>query len=859
MASRRDAEVRVIISGDASGASRAFRQMASDAQQAGTITKQQAASIGRALDDLDRKASSINLTKLTDAARSQATGRVDQLAGGGAVGGLLGDLGGAEAVLAKVGTKAALAAGGIAAVGTAAVVAGKASIEQFQSVGTSVGKFQQTLGVSTEEASRFWFALSASGVNPEQGLDAINQFSVNLTQNADDMKRFGVEIEKNASGFTDIGGTLLNVIDRYQELAEAGDNAAAAQLLSVSVGEEGMRQLQPLLRVGADEFRRLAGEAENVLNEDDLRTLQEFNSAWGALSGQLRLAGAQIGSELAPALTEIAKIGADLAPTLATIGGLMLDIAGVVFGPVISGLRAVGEAAAWAAEKSDGLATNLGDRIGSGTVGGALGNVHVKMGRIAEDSARASDGLVGYAFAQERVVAATAQYQGAVSKIGGAHLDAQQAAEGLADAERDAGRTIAQAGEQAAQQVASANQRLADAHQDAAEAAADLGKAEQDAARTIADANERAAEMISSAERQVADARESRQEAVEDLARAEEDAAERIAEANERADERIVDAQERVADARERAQRTQRDNARRLADAEQEFLDAQTDALTDENPFDAMRRREEAFRDLGRVREDTAESEQDAAKAVAEAEEDLRDTVVEAEKQRADAAEQAADQIGAARKRVADATRTVHDAEAALSQAFVQAERTRSDAAAAAAERINQARGRVAAANASVQQAEINLSNTMIQAENARAQAAEQAAARVEAARVREAQAVAFLREQEELRNQAIERLILFNSLAGNPLPYGDAAARIAAAKNDTGGRAFGGPVTAGSTYLVGERGPELLHMGAATGYVTSNGSGGGATIILNNYGVVSNEEQLVEMLNRAWKKGYGS
>lgn len=44
-------------------------------------------------------------------------------------------------------------------------------------------------------------------------------------------------------------------------------------------------------------------------------------------------------------------------------------------------------------------------------------------------------------------------------------------------------------------------------------------------------------------------------------------------------------------------------------------------------------------------------------------------------------------------------------------------------------------------------------------------------------------------------------------------------------------GRASGGPVSAGSTYLVGENGPELLHMGA-NGMVSPNGGGGGAIVV---------------------------
>lgn len=47
-------------------------------------------------------------------------------------------------------------------------------------------------------------------------------------------------------------------------------------------------------------------------------------------------------------------------------------------------------------------------------------------------------------------------------------------------------------------------------------------------------------------------------------------------------------------------------------------------------------------------------------------------------------------------------------------------------------------------------------------------------------------------------------------------------------------GRASGGAVTAGGTYLVGERGPELLTMGSSSGYVTPNGAGSTVTINVN-------------------------
>lgn len=50
--------------------------------------------------------------------------------------------------------------------------------------------------------------------------------------------------------------------------------------------------------------------------------------------------------------------------------------------------------------------------------------------------------------------------------------------------------------------------------------------------------------------------------------------------------------------------------------------------------------------------------------------------------------------------------------------------------------------------------------------------------------------------------------------------------------------RATGGPVYPGQTYLVGEKGPELLTMGSNSGYVHPNGAGGGVTVnVINNNG----------------------
>lgn len=73
------------------------------------------------------------------------------------------------------------------------------------------------------------------------------------------------------------------------------------------------------------------------------------------------------------------------------------------------------------------------------------------------------------------------------------------------------------------------------------------------------------------------------------------------------------------------------------------------------------------------------------------------------------------------------------------------------------------------------------------------------------------------------------------------------------------GGRAAGGPVTGGTTYLVGEKGPELFTPGSS-GTIIPNGAGGASTTInLVVNGAIDPEgtaRTIVDVLNRATARG---
>lgn len=74
------------------------------------------------------------------------------------------------------------------------------------------------------------------------------------------------------------------------------------------------------------------------------------------------------------------------------------------------------------------------------------------------------------------------------------------------------------------------------------------------------------------------------------------------------------------------------------------------------------------------------------------------------------------------------------------------------------------------------------------------------------------------------------------------------------------GGKATGGPVTGGTTYLVGEKGPELFTPGSSGNIIPNNRlGGGGSTINITVNGALDAEgtaRQIVDILNRATARG---
>ncbi|MEU8278247.1 hypothetical protein ACFYOK_37230 [Microbispora bryophytorum] len=183
------------------------------------------------------------------------------------------------------------------------------------------------------------------------------------------------------------------------------------------------------------------------------------------------------------------------------------------------------------------------------------------------------------------------------------------------DRQAQAAERLAEVQRQSAEKIQRAERDVADASERATERVAQ-------AKRQLSDAHERAAEQVATAQERVADAQESVSEAVEQAAEREADAVARVEEARERAAQAAEAAGQKIAQAEQRVADAQEDAADRVADAEQRVADAQEDAA--DRVVDAERRLQdshdrtaEAVEDLTRAREQAAERLEDLQRQTA--------------------------------------------------------------------------------------------------------------------------------------------------------------------------------------------------------------------------------------------------
>jgi hypothetical protein len=112
---------------------------------------------------------------------------------------------------------------------------------------------------------------------------------------------------------------------------------------------------------------------------------------------------------------------------------------------------------------------------------------------------------------------------------------------------------------------------------------------------------------------------------------------------------------------------------------------------------------------------------------------------------------------------------------------------------------------------------------------------------------------IGFFSSLVSIIDRAYKAIVAFvNFIKNNPVTQGIAGVF-------GGGRAMGGPVSAGTTYLVGENGPELFTSSTAGTIIPNQGGAGGNTFNITVNGALDSEgtaRTIVNILNRSQARG---
>jgi len=780
-----------------------------------------------------------------------------------------------------------MAAAGAAITGTVAGL-GYAAIR----AGGDLKEAAMQLGLSTEAYTRLKFAAEQSGAS----IQAVGAGMSRLARNALEASKGTGEAAQafRALGInvTDGNGQLKTQEVLLAELADAlagVDNPMLRLALAQQIMGRGAKQMMPLLLEGGEGMRKLAKRAEElglVISDDVASQLDDAGDSLEAAKQSMQATGMMIGAAFAPALAQAALMAAKLLGpirvlaqenqgltkllgTLAMFGGAgLLGLAAFIkmaMGAkvaldllrsaeakvVIAKLRDVAASIA-ATIANTGLAASFTAvaaaasaawKAITGPIGwivGLLGLLVTGIGLVVKHfrlKAQASQDAAAGTTEAGKAAQATAEqleaegkaaedarkaYAEAAKEYAYALRDRPRAERDAAIAVRDAresleealkGQTTAQ--REAAEAVLEAEEATTQAREDAAEAAIkasrDIIKAEEDAAATTRRAVEdmvRAETDLAKAKKKVADAERDIKRALEegrgDINKAQQDAAQRVADA----ESRLRDAQLTAAGVREtEAQR----NARALLEAQQSLAQARR-----EGEESVAQARQKAAEDTARA----LEQWQAAQEALLESEQKLAEVQAEAPKRIAEAEQQLADARLAAAKATQEASDKITEADAALVKA-------REDA----AERIVQA------------------DRALRNAQEALVRAQEDAVDRVAQAIERVAKALDDMNSKQAELPMAAPA----GKSTGSPArltPKQRVAASTRAhdstweAMGASGAMASGGPVFAGRTYLVGERGPELF-TAPAMGNIIPNAALGGRTWVINFNAPIYGEEAL--------------
>ena len=186
-----------------------------------------------------------------------------------------------------------------AAAGAAVVAFGVKSVNAFQDLALSAGKFADATGLAVEDASRLIEVASDIGVEASSVEKSIGFMNKTLGNSPELFKNLGIQIEYSNGGAKDVSGTFLNVIDRLKSIKDPSERAAAATKL---LGR-GWMEMSELIMGGSGALRKSMSEVseQKVISEEELKKARDYRAAMDNLKDRFEDISLTVGAKVAPA------------------------------------------------------------------------------------------------------------------------------------------------------------------------------------------------------------------------------------------------------------------------------------------------------------------------------------------------------------------------------------------------------------------------------------------------------------------------------------------------------------------------------------------------------------------------------
>jgi hypothetical protein len=196
-------------------------------------------------------------------------------------------------------------AGNLAMAGGAALVAfGVKAVGAFQDTALEAGRLADSLGLTSEQASRFMEVAGDLGIDTATLEKSIGKMNVEVAKSPAYFEKIGAAIAKNADGTTDVQQTFLNVVDAISKMPSATDRAAASQQL---LGR-GWRDMAELVNGGSAKLKASLDDVSDakVIDASEVKKARDFRDAMDKLSDAAEDLALTAGEILVPALTKAA-------------------------------------------------------------------------------------------------------------------------------------------------------------------------------------------------------------------------------------------------------------------------------------------------------------------------------------------------------------------------------------------------------------------------------------------------------------------------------------------------------------------------------------------------------------------------